>query len=41
MKNTLGVLEKGENLLQDGMLNFAFMLSKAPAITFQIWNLHW
>ena len=30
-----GLFEKGQNLLQNGILNFAISLSQSPAIAFQ------
>jgi len=35
IKNCRRVFKRGENLLQNGMLNFAFNLSQSPEIVFQ------
>ena len=41
MKKTLELLERGKDLLQNGILNFTISLSQSPVIAFQCWNLHW
>ena len=40
MKNVLRVLEREQNLLKNGILNFAFRLSQLSVIAFKSWNLH-
>ena len=35
MKNALEVLERGQNLLKNGIINFAFRLSQSSVIALQ------
>ena len=35
MQNAPELFERGQNLLQNGILNFAISLSQSPAIAFQ------
>jgi len=35
LKNGLGLFERGENLLQNGMFHFVFTLSQSPEIALQ------